>query len=57
MALYSYKAIDGNGKAVIGQVDALNLVDLELRLKRMGLDLVVGGQTKSGGGGMWRVKR
>lgn len=57
MALYSYKAIDGNGKAVIGQVDALNLVDLELRLKRMGLDLVVGGQTKSGAGGMWRVKR
>jgi len=24
MALYSYKAIDGNGKSVIGQVDALN---------------------------------
>jgi len=57
MALYSYKAIDGSGKAVLGQVDALNLVDLELRLKRMGLDLVVGGPTKSGGGGMWRVKR
>jgi len=57
MALYSYKAIDGNGKAVIGQVDALNLVDLELRLKRMGLDLVVGGQTKSGAGGMLRIKR
>lgn len=57
MALYSYKAIDGNGKAVLGQVDALNLVDLELRLKRMGLDLVVGGQTKSGAAGMSRVKR
>jgi len=57
MALYSYKAIDGNGKAVLGQVDALNLVDLELRLKRMGLDLVVGGPTKRGGGGMWKVKR
>ena len=57
MALYSYKAIDGNGKSVAGQVDALNLVDLELRLKRMGLDLVVGGQTKSGAVGMWHVKR
>jgi len=57
MALYSYKAIDGNGKSVVGQVDALNLVDLELRLKRMGLDLVVGGQTKSGSVGMWNVKR
>jgi len=57
MALYSYKAIDDNGKAVMGQVDALNLVDLELRLKRMGLDLVIGGPTKRGGGGMWQVKR
>jgi type IV pilus assembly protein PilC len=57
MALYSYKAIDGNGKAVMGQVDALNLVDLELRLKRMGLDLVRGGQTRSGSVGMWHVKR
>jgi len=57
MALYSYKAIDGNGKAVMGQVDALNLVDLELRLKRMGLDLIVGGQTKSGSVGGRRVKR
>ena len=57
MALYSYKAIDGNGKSVNGQVDALNLVDLELRLKRMGLDLVVGGQTKSGSIATWHVKR
>ncbi|MCC6611470.1 MAG: type II secretion system F family protein [Burkholderiales bacterium] len=57
MALFIYKAIDGSGKTVTGQVDALNLVDLELRLKRMGLDLIVGGPTKSGGGGAWRVKR
>jgi type IV pilus assembly protein PilC len=46
MALYSYKAIATNGKAVLGQIDALNIVDLELRLKRMGLDLIVGGPTK-----------
>ncbi len=46
MALFNYKAIDGNGKAMLGQIDALNVVDLELRLKRMGLDLVVGGPTK-----------
>jgi type IV pilus assembly protein PilC len=57
MAIYSYKAIDGNGKSVVGQVDALNIVDLELRLKRMGLDLVRGAQTKTGAGGAWRVKR
>jgi type IV pilus assembly protein PilC len=46
MALFNYKAIDANGKAMLGQLDALNVVDLELRLKRMGLDLVVGGPTK-----------
>ncbi|MCZ7563023.1 MAG: type II secretion system F family protein [Burkholderiales bacterium] len=57
MPLYSYKAIDARGKAIMGQVDALNLVDLELRLKRMGLDLVVGGPTKRGGGAMGQVKR
>jgi type IV pilus assembly protein PilC len=46
MALFNYKAISANGKAVLGQIDALNVVDLELRLKRMGLDLIVGGPTK-----------
>ena len=43
MALYSYKAIDGRGKSLMGQIDAINLIDLELRLQRMGLDLIVGG--------------
>jgi type IV pilus assembly protein PilC len=46
MALFNYKAIDANGKAILGQLDALNVVDLELRLKRMGLDLIIGGPTK-----------
>jgi type IV pilus assembly protein PilC len=50
MATFNYKAIDGTGKAILGQIDALNIVDLELRLKRMGLDLVVGGPTKRAGG-------
>jgi type IV pilus assembly protein PilC len=49
MALYSYKAIDIDGKSVLGQMDALNVVDLELRLKRMGLDLITGGPTQRGG--------
>src|SRR5262245_207222 len=57
MPLFNYKAIDANGKALIGQIDALNVVDLELRLKRMGLDLIVGGQTKRGGGFGRAVKR
>ncbi|HKO88631.1 MAG TPA: type II secretion system F family protein [Burkholderiales bacterium] len=46
MALFSYKAVDQKGKAIVGQMDAMNAVDLELRLKRMDLDLVVGGPAK-----------
>jgi type IV pilus assembly protein PilC len=40
MALYSYRAIDEKGKPSNGLQDAANLVDLELRLKRGGLDLI-----------------
>ncbi|MEW6687774.1 MAG: type II secretion system F family protein [Pseudomonadota bacterium] len=45
MPLYTYKAIDAEGKAVLGRVDAVNLFDLEQRLARMGLDLVTGAPT------------
>ncbi len=38
--MYSYKAIDAQGKSAKGLQDAANLVDLELRLKRGGLDLI-----------------
>ncbi|HXU94763.1 MAG TPA: type II secretion system F family protein [Gallionella sp.] len=40
MTLYSYRAIDEKGKPSKGLQDAANLVDLELRLKRGGLDLI-----------------
>ena len=40
MALYSYKAIDSIGKTIKGLQDAANLIDLEQRLKRSGLDLI-----------------
>ncbi|MGB7543872.1 MAG: type II secretion system F family protein [Burkholderiales bacterium] len=50
MALFIYKAIDGRGKAILGQIEATNLVDLEMRLKRMGLDLIKGGPTRRGEG-------
>ena len=46
MALYSYKAIDGHGKSLMGQIEAINLIDLELRLQRMGLDLIAGGPAR-----------
>lgn len=42
MALYTYKAIDSQGKSVLGRLDAGNVFDLEQRLSRMGLDLVSG---------------
>jgi type IV pilus assembly protein PilC len=49
MALFTYKAIDPRGKAALGQIEALNLIDLEMRLKRMGLDLIIGAPTRRGG--------
>jgi type IV pilus assembly protein PilC len=55
MALFTYKAVDEHGRNVVGRVEALNVFDLEQRLARMGLDLVVGGpstqRTRFMGGG------
>ena len=48
MALFTYKAIDPRGKAILGQIEAMNIVDLEVRLKRMGLDLIIGSPTRRG---------
>jgi type IV pilus assembly protein PilC len=42
MPLYSYKAIDAGGKRLIGRIEALNVFDLEQRLARMEIDLIVG---------------
>lgn len=42
MPLYTYKAIDAQGKNVVGRTEAVNPFDLEQRLLRMGLDLVYG---------------
>jgi len=46
MPQFFYKAIDSRGKSILGQIEALNFIDLEMRLKRMGLDLVTGGPSK-----------
>ena len=40
MALFAYRAIDVDGRISTGNLDAVNAVDLELRLKRLGLDLL-----------------
>ena len=42
MPLFAYKAIDAQGKSILGRVEAVNLFDLEQRLSRMGLDLITG---------------
>ncbi len=40
MEIYSYKAIDRQGKIQRGRINALNVADLELRLHRLGLELI-----------------
>ncbi|HEX6002910.1 MAG TPA: type II secretion system F family protein, partial [Burkholderiales bacterium] len=40
MATFKYKAVDRAGQPARGTLDAVNEVDLELRLRRMGLDLI-----------------
>jgi type IV pilus assembly protein PilC len=40
--LYTYKAVTPEGRMVSGRIDAINPVDLEMRLRRMELDLVSG---------------
>ena len=40
MATFNYRAIDKTGLHAQGQIDALNEADLEIRLERMGLDLI-----------------
>jgi type IV pilus assembly protein PilC len=40
MPTYEYKAVDKTGAPARGGLEAVNEVDLELRLRRMGLDLI-----------------
>ena len=40
MATFNYRAIDQTGRHAQGQIDAVNEADLEIRLERMGLDLI-----------------
>ena len=40
MDFFQYKAIDDTGRVHNGQADATNIADLEMRLRKMGLDLI-----------------
>jgi len=48
---YQYKAIDKTGRPARGGLDAVNEVDLELRLRRMGLDLITFREVEKSTGG------
>jgi type IV pilus assembly protein PilC len=50
MPAYQYKSLDKNGRAVRGTLDAANEVDLEVRLRRLGLDLITCRQLATAGG-------
>ena len=47
MPLYRFKAMDVSGKIVTGELDAAHLNDLESRLLKQELDLIVGKETKN----------
>ncbi len=49
MALYAYKAMNAHGRTVLGRLEAMNVIDLEMRLKRMDLDFINGDTMKQGG--------
>ena len=48
MPAFQYKAVDRLGRPARGKLEAINEVDLELRLKRMGLDLITFRNVRSG---------
>ncbi len=52
MPVMQYKAMDERGKVALGRMEAVNEADLEVRLRRLGLDLInfTAAKTKSGGG-------
>ncbi|MDP1613918.1 MAG: type II secretion system F family protein [Sulfuritalea sp.] len=49
MALYAYKAMNSSGRTVTGRLEAINPIDLEMRLKRMELDFINGDTVKQSG--------
>jgi type II secretory pathway component PulF len=48
MALFAYRAVDAEGRISAGSLDAANMIDLELRLRRLGLDLIAAESVKRG---------
>ena len=51
--IFAYKAIGPSGQRLRGQIEALNAVDLEIRLKLMGLELIRAQPGRPG----WRIRQ
>ena len=51
MPAFKYRAVDRTGRAARGALEAMNEVDLELRLRRMGLDLITFSEVRKSAGG------
>jgi type IV pilus assembly protein PilC len=49
MDAYQYKAIDEGGRIHVGQIEAANIADLEMRLNKLSLDLVNYKEVKTSG--------
>ncbi|MCX7180031.1 MAG: type II secretion system F family protein [Proteobacteria bacterium] len=47
--LFAYKAMNPEGRTILGQMEAANMIDLEMRLKRIELDFIKGDPVKQGG--------
>ena len=56
MPLMQYKAMDERGKVSSGRIEAVNVADLEVRLSRMGLDLIKHSEAKVRVGGATGAK-
>ncbi len=56
MAVFAYKSIDLDGRSVSGKIEAANLLDLEQRLARIGLDLITAESANKPSGGLLRGK-
>jgi len=54
MPVLQYKAMDERGKVALGRMEAVNEADLEVRLRRMGLDLINFTAAKTQGSGSGR---
>ena len=54
MATFAYTSIDSDGKRVNGRLEAVNIVDLEQRLSRIGLDLLTAQAASQRAAGLFR---